>query len=315
MPQIFISYSRQDARFATQLAEALSQSGLEVWIDLQDIHAGSRWSDSIQQGLDGSDAMVLIVSPGSMASENVSDEWQYFLDHKKPIVPVLHKPAKIHFQLNRIQYIDFASQTFETALEQLQDELSHKGVTNKKSNESQSERLRQPTQPKSPLTRYGLAGGLTFIIVLVLLLSARGIFTPANPATPATTTSTTLTAAPGGGTGNALPTLPAEVYTVTFPTEATFPIRVLPDFEFVNLRSGPGIEFEVIASAPGGQIFNALSQAQGFDAEGESIVWYQILHTVSGRKLWISSSVVEVENAEVATRRPPPTLPSGGGAD
>jgi len=125
---VFISYSRKDVEFVRRLTASLEDRGVDVWFDQADIHAGVKWSTAIQQGLRASNAMILIISPDSMASTNVEDEWQYFLDKKKPIIPVLLQPADIHFQLNRIQYIDFTAQTYEAALEQLIAELGLKGV-------------------------------------------------------------------------------------------------------------------------------------------------------------------------------------------
>ena len=119
MTHVFISYSHQDTDFANRLADGLVSLGVESWIDRAGIQAGERWSSSIQEGLDASRALVLILSPGSMASTNCEDEWQYFLDQGKPVLPVLHLPAKIHFQLSRLQYIDFHGQPFDRALPQL----------------------------------------------------------------------------------------------------------------------------------------------------------------------------------------------------
>lgn len=128
MPRIFISYSRKDEEFARQLATSLTASGADVWIDLEDIPAGMKWSSAIQEGLDTADLMVVIISPDSMGSRNVEDEWQYYLDNGKPVIPVLLRPAKIHFQLARIQYIDFHNQPYGRALNQLYTEFRRKGV-------------------------------------------------------------------------------------------------------------------------------------------------------------------------------------------
>ncbi len=63
--------------------------------------------------------MVLIVSPHSMSSENSDDEWNYFLDKRKEVIPVLFEPAEIPFRLKKLQYVDFAAQAFDSALTQL----------------------------------------------------------------------------------------------------------------------------------------------------------------------------------------------------
>lgn len=129
MARVFISYSRQDESFARRLAEALSDMGADVWIDIEDIPAGMKWSSAIQQGLDEGELLIVLISPDSMASRNVEDEWQYYIDHAKPVVPVLLEPARIHFQLNRLQYIDFHVQPFDIAINKLYAELRRKGLS------------------------------------------------------------------------------------------------------------------------------------------------------------------------------------------
>src|SRR5688572_8562036 len=128
MKRIFVSYSRQDRDFANRLAQSLADLGADVWIDYEDIPAGRKWSSAIQEGLDTSDGLLVLISPESMISSNVEDEWQYFIDSGRPVIPILYKPAKIHFQLHRLQYIDFSTQRFGDAFAKLLDELSLKGI-------------------------------------------------------------------------------------------------------------------------------------------------------------------------------------------
>jgi len=128
MARIFISYSRTDEAFGRQLATSLSGLGADVWIDIEDIPVGMKWSRAIQEGLDVSDVLLVVISPESMASNNVEDEWQYYLDQKKPVIPLLYMPAKLHFQLSRMQYIDFKRNNYDRALRQLHAELGRKGV-------------------------------------------------------------------------------------------------------------------------------------------------------------------------------------------
>ncbi len=105
--RIFISYSRKDQEFARKLASALTAINAEVWIDLEDIHAGANWSTAVQEGLTSCDLMIVILTPSSSASRNVEEEWQYYRDNLKPIIPVLLEKTVVHYQLSRIQYINF----------------------------------------------------------------------------------------------------------------------------------------------------------------------------------------------------------------
>lgn len=129
MNRVFISYSRKDEQFARRIATSLSDAGLDVWIDVDDIPSGMKWSTAIQEGLLTSQALMVIISPDSMASRNVEDEWQYFLDKGKLVLPIMWRPAEMHFQLNRIQYINFYTQPYNVALMRLFDELKRCGMT------------------------------------------------------------------------------------------------------------------------------------------------------------------------------------------
>jgi formylglycine-generating enzyme required for sulfatase activity len=128
MMRIFISYSRTDEYFARRLAGSLREMGADVWIDVEDIPAGMKWSTAIQEGLDTTHALIVVITPSAMESDNVADEWQYMLDHDRLVIPVLLEEAKVNFQLNRIQYVDFLNQDYEEALSQLHQQLQRNGI-------------------------------------------------------------------------------------------------------------------------------------------------------------------------------------------
>ena len=105
--QVFICYSRTDKQFALQLVEDLSYYDLHVWLDTRSIASGSNWDIEVQKGLNESDVMLVLLSPDSAASQNVADEWSYFIDHDKPIIPLVIAPGEVPFRLSRRQRVDF----------------------------------------------------------------------------------------------------------------------------------------------------------------------------------------------------------------
>ncbi len=149
MVRIFISYSRKNEDIARRLATDLDALGADIWIDVDDIPAGMNWSSAIQQGLDSCEVMILIISPESMASVNVENEWQYFLDHKHPVIPVLWQPTRVHFQLHRLQYIDFHTQPYASGLAQLHAVLRRIGL--RLAPLSATGASVQPSLPQKPL--------------------------------------------------------------------------------------------------------------------------------------------------------------------
>lgn len=116
---VFLSYARADVEFAKRIELALRRLGIDVWLDVDSIEPGKSWARQVGDALDRCEVMVLVVSPRSMASENSDDEWNYFLDKRKPVIPVLHEPAEIRYRLNKLHYVDFVTQPFDSALTQL----------------------------------------------------------------------------------------------------------------------------------------------------------------------------------------------------
>ncbi|MEO1290286.1 MAG: toll/interleukin-1 receptor domain-containing protein, partial [Chloroflexota bacterium] len=99
-----ISYARKDGDYVYQLARQLRRVGLDIWID-QDIDPGNNWDNTIEQALKDCSKMLLIVSPDSMRSDNVQDEWSYFLEEGKAVYPFIHQETELSFRLRRRQYI------------------------------------------------------------------------------------------------------------------------------------------------------------------------------------------------------------------
>ncbi|MDH3706890.1 MAG: TIR domain-containing protein, partial [Acidimicrobiia bacterium] len=64
---------------------------LEVWRDTEDIGPATEWRDEISEGIANAEAVLVVVSPDSMASEEVGKEITGAEEWGKLIVPVLHR--------------------------------------------------------------------------------------------------------------------------------------------------------------------------------------------------------------------------------
>lgn len=113
----FISYSRDNEDFALRLARELKTAGFSIWLDQLDIPAGARWDDALERALDACEIFMVILTPTSIASENVKDEIGFAIDHKKRILPVLLQEARVPLRLRRFQYIDFTSKSYDEGVE------------------------------------------------------------------------------------------------------------------------------------------------------------------------------------------------------
>jgi hypothetical protein len=118
-PVTFICYSHEDAAFARKLAQDLRNKGARVWMDKLDIRPGQPYRKKIDEALRSCDRMIVIVSPSSVESDEVTSEYTSFLKRKKAVIPVLYKECEMPYRLDTFEYADFLSQEYEEAMEEL----------------------------------------------------------------------------------------------------------------------------------------------------------------------------------------------------
>lgn len=121
--KVFISYARSDEAFVRRMDADLKKHGINTWVDFDDIVAGKSWARQIGEALDSCDIMLLVFSPTAMESTNVEDEWNYYLDRGKMIIPVLYQPCTIPYRLYKLQYVDFNDRDYADAVADLVDTL------------------------------------------------------------------------------------------------------------------------------------------------------------------------------------------------
>ena len=120
--QIFMSYSRADTNFVARLIEDLTRQGLSVWMDQRNIGAGQRWDNVIQGALETCDTFVIVLSPNSVASENVLDELSFAINSRKRVIPVLLRNCEMPYRIARLQFVDF-TRDYQTGFAHLYSEI------------------------------------------------------------------------------------------------------------------------------------------------------------------------------------------------
>ncbi len=101
MPDIFLSYSREDQATARRFAEAFQAEGFEVWWDTT-LRAGEAYDEVTENALNGAKAVVVLWSPRSVVSRWVRAEATQ-ADRNKTLVPVTIEACKrpIMFELTQ----------------------------------------------------------------------------------------------------------------------------------------------------------------------------------------------------------------------
>ena len=129
MADVFISYSKSDRSYALDLAEELRARGISVWIDQTSIRGAKNWASEIVTAINDCSTMLCLLSPNSIASENVAREVHLASEKRKHILPVLLEkvalPPKLEYPLaglQRVYYHD--SPAIFQALESLRGTLA-----------------------------------------------------------------------------------------------------------------------------------------------------------------------------------------------
>ncbi|MCU0432352.1 MAG: toll/interleukin-1 receptor domain-containing protein [Bacteroidia bacterium] len=73
-PKVFISYSRQDSRFADCIVCEIKNAGGDPWLDREQIKPGDEWPELTLNTLKASDYTILILSRQSVNSKGFVQE-------------------------------------------------------------------------------------------------------------------------------------------------------------------------------------------------------------------------------------------------
>lgn len=137
MSDVFISYSRSDKAFVQRLFAQLEAEGYDAWVDWDDIAYADDWWHTIEQGIEGADTFVFIMSPASARSKICFDEVEHAAQNNKRIVPVVLTDVdekadqeRLHPALKRHNWLLFRAEddfeaTFATLLETVRRDPQH----------------------------------------------------------------------------------------------------------------------------------------------------------------------------------------------
>ncbi|MGD1805387.1 TIR domain-containing protein [Dapis sp. BLCC M126] len=87
----FISYGRADSKyFAIKLYEKLTENGLKIWFDQNDIPLAVDFQNQIDDGITKADNFLFIIAPHSINSPYCLKEINHAIKYNKRIIPLLH---------------------------------------------------------------------------------------------------------------------------------------------------------------------------------------------------------------------------------
>ncbi|NET72711.1 MAG: toll/interleukin-1 receptor domain-containing protein, partial [Sphaerospermopsis sp. SIO1G2] len=110
LTQVFISFADQDHAIKDKIRKTLMRESLTIWTNKTDIQTGSKFHTAINQGIEGADNFVYLISKNSLQSEYCQQELDLALVNNKRIIPLLIENIDLNLipdNLKPIQFIDF----------------------------------------------------------------------------------------------------------------------------------------------------------------------------------------------------------------
>ncbi len=129
-PKVFISYShsQHDERSISILSRDLQASGLQVWLDREQIFLGDNWEKSIQKAILNAQGTIIVLTPESVRSEWIKQELQESLKRKKQIFPLIlpggESPLEV-LKLSSLKTLD-ARENYQEAINELVQAIHEK---------------------------------------------------------------------------------------------------------------------------------------------------------------------------------------------
>lgn len=129
---VFISYSHSDAEIVNKLAAHLVKNNANVWVDTWELNVGDSILNKVQDAIQESSALLVVLSKASVQSEwckkELSAGLMRELDEKRVVVlPVLVEDCEIPIFLREKMYADLRKD-FETGLHSILNAIAK--VTN-----------------------------------------------------------------------------------------------------------------------------------------------------------------------------------------
>lgn len=112
--KVFISYSSVDRPFAERIVADFKRHGIHVWYDAWEMKVGDSLTRKIQDGIQESSYLAIVLSPNSVKSRWVRVELQAALNKEIErdsvfVLPILYKKCDLPAFLSDKIYADFSS--------------------------------------------------------------------------------------------------------------------------------------------------------------------------------------------------------------
>lgn len=98
MGDIFISYLQEDSSLALEIAQGLEQLGYKTWVYERDSYPGPSYLTQIKDAIEKCQAIIIIITPRSIRSIQMTTEVFQAYHQGKPRIPILHEITYEQFE-------------------------------------------------------------------------------------------------------------------------------------------------------------------------------------------------------------------------
>src|SRR5687768_5942319 len=127
MAHVFVSYSRKNSDLMIKITSELRAKGVNIWVDRTGLRPGdSDWQENIQNAIERSACMVVLLSPEAKLSKWIKKEFQYAELLGRRIYPLLisgNESNAIPIGLVGVQFIDFR-ENYDQKIDELVSDLA-----------------------------------------------------------------------------------------------------------------------------------------------------------------------------------------------
>jgi nucleoside 2-deoxyribosyltransferase len=148
--KVFISYAFNDEEIMELLKTILKNHKIDSFTAKHDMKYGSSQTETIQEAIDDSDAVVAIITKDH-PSLSVAQEVGFALNSDIPVIPLVEENANVGFMLGNIAQIRFKKSQIEQACQKISKYISE----NIEENESDFEQLVNERKRIKEFEEYG----------------------------------------------------------------------------------------------------------------------------------------------------------------
>jgi FMN phosphatase YigB (HAD superfamily) len=135
--QVFVSYAFSDEEIMKRLCRELKEYEIETYVAVHDIGLGEPLPNKIEEAIQKSDAIVVLLTRNSATSPSVNQELAFAKAKGIRIIPVVENGVKVGVLLQGLKYVDFEREKIPQVSKKIAESLlkERKGIPESKPEE------------------------------------------------------------------------------------------------------------------------------------------------------------------------------------